>query len=103
MQLPRPVVPHRLMYADLGFPLTLDHVRNTPVLVLLTAVKAWLGRENPICLIHPHGFYVVLLGRSENEEWRFHFWPQGPRAIVGMPAFIHTHDCHIESWILQGQ
>ena len=53
--------------------------------------------------MHPHGFYVVLLGRNAMEEWRFHFWPNGPRAIVGMPTFIHTHDRHVESRILQGQ
>jgi len=53
--------------------------------------------------MHPHGFHVVLLYRTDSEEWRFHFWPQGPRLIAGMPAFIHTHDRHVESRILQGQ
>jgi len=91
------------MYADLGFPVTLDHVRSAPVSVLLAAVKRWLERENPACLMHPHGFFIVLLGRTETEEWRLHFWPQGPRSITGMPAFIHTHDRHVESRILQGQ
>jgi hypothetical protein len=91
------------MCADLGFPLTLDHIRAAPAAVLLTAVKTWLERKDPICLMHPHGFYVVLLGRTEMGEWRFHFWPRGPRAIAGMPAFIHTHDRHVESRILQGQ
>jgi len=81
----------------------LDHVRTAPAPVLLASVKTWLERENPICLMHPHGFYVVLVGRTETEEWRFHFWPQGPRVISGMPAFIHTHDRHIESRVLQGQ
>ena len=91
------------MYADLGFPLTWDHVRTAPVPSLLAAVKAWLKRENPICLMHPHGFYVVPLGRTETEEWRFHFWPEGSRTITGMPARIHTHDRHVESRVLQGQ
>lgn len=91
------------MYADLGFSLTRDQVRATPAPVLLAAVKTWLERENPICLMHPHGFYVALLGRNETEEWRFHYWPKGSRAIAGMPAFIHTHDRHVESRILQGQ
>ena len=53
--------------------------------------------------MHPHGFYVVLLSRTDTEEWRFHFWPKGVRLITGMPAFIHTHDRHVESRILQGQ
>lgn len=91
------------MSADLGFPLTQDCVQATSADILLAAIKQWLERENPICLLHPHGFYVVLLGRSDSEEWRFHFWAQGPRTITGMPAFIHTHDQHIESRILQGQ
>jgi len=91
------------MYADLGFPLTLDHVRTAPVPVLLTAVKTWLELENPICLMHPLGFYVVLLDRTETEEWRFHFWPKGSRLIAGIPAAIHTHDRHVESRILQGE
>jgi hypothetical protein len=66
-------------------------------------VKTWLELVNPICLMHPHGFYVVLLGCTETEEWRFHYWPKGSRAILGMPACIHTHDRHVESRILQGQ
>lgn len=91
------------MYADLGFPLTRDHVRNVPVSILLGAVRTWLERANPICLVHPHGFYVVPLSRNNAEEWRFHFWPKGPRAITGMPAYIHTHDRQVESRVLQGQ
>lgn len=91
------------MCADLGIPLTSDYIRSAPASALLARVKAWLKRKNPVCLMHPHGFYVVLLGRTETEEWRFHFWPQGPRTIAGMPAFIHTHDRHVESRILQGQ
>ena len=91
------------MCADLGFPLTINHVRAAQVPALLAAVKTWLERENPVCLVHPHGFYVVLLDRNETEEWRFHFWPRGLRAAVGMPAFIHTHDRHVVSRVLQGQ
>jgi len=91
------------MYAELGFPLTRNYVRTAPVSALLGAVKKWLERDNPTCLVHPHGFYVVLLGRTKNEEWRFHFWPKGFRTITGMPAYIHTHDRHVESRVLQGQ
>ncbi|WP_160015445.1 hypothetical protein [Pseudomonas sp. 8BK] len=91
------------MPASLKFPLTWEYVSSTPISVLKIAVKSWLELANPICLIHPHGFYVVLLDRTETEEWRFHYWPKGPRNILGMPAFIHTHDRHIESRILQGQ
>lgn len=91
------------MYANLGFPLTRQHVCTAPASDLRAGVKKWLERENPICLLHPLGFYVVLLCRNDTEEWRFHFWPKGPRPIRGIPACIHTHDCHVESRILQGQ
>lgn len=91
------------MLADLEFPLELSRVRAEPLPALRCAVKTWLTRGNPTCLIHPHGFYVALLGRTETEEWRLHFWPKGPRIVTGMPAFIHTHNCHVESRILKGQ
>lgn len=91
------------MYADLDFPLTRDHVRNIPAPILLGTVRSWLERANPICLMHPHGFYVVLLSRNDTEEWRFHFWPKESRAITGMPAYIHTHDRQVDSRVLQGQ
>jgi hypothetical protein len=91
------------MLADLGFPLTRDYVRTASVLFLRTEVKKWLKRENPICLKHPLGFYVALLGRNETEEWRFHFWPKESRAVIGIPPGIHTHDYRVESRILQGK
>lgn len=91
------------MCGKLGIPLALDQMRTAPPAVVLASVKSWLEQDDPTCLQHPHGFYVVLLGRSETEEWRFHFWPEGPRTVVGMPALIHTHDCHVESRILQGR
>ncbi len=91
------------MLADLDVPLEWSRVRAEPLPALRSAVKTWLMRESPTCLIHPHGFYVVLLGRTETEEWRLHLWPNGPRIATGMPAFIHTHNCHVESRILKGQ
>lgn len=91
------------MHADLGFPLTLAHVQAAPTAMLLAAIREWLGREKPACLMHPHGFYVVPLSRTQTEDWRFHVWPRGTRRISGMPAFVHTHNCHVESRILQGE
>lgn len=91
------------MLANLDVTLEWSLVRTEPLPALQSAVKAWLMRERPTCLRHPHGFYVVFLGRTETEEWRLHFWPKGPRIVTGMPAFIHTHNCHIESRILKGQ
>ncbi|WGS45184.1 hypothetical protein LFL97_20780 [Burkholderia sp. JSH-S8] len=70
---------------------------------LQAGLSDWLQRAAPTFLVHPHGFYVVLLGRTAREEWRLHHWPAGKRATRGMPAFIHTHDCHVESRILVGQ
>lgn len=91
------------MYADLGFDLTREYLHNAPVREVITAVRRWLYQNNPTCLMHPHGFYVVLLGRSETEEWRLHFWPKGKKIITGMPARIHTHNRHIESRVIQGK
>jgi hypothetical protein len=69
----------------------------------LAHIKGWLSAGNPTCLRHPLGFYVALLQRSPDAEWRFHVWPKGQRVITGMRAFVHTHNCHIESRILTGQ
>lgn len=91
------------MFDNFDFALRWEHVRDASLPALRAAIKAWLMRKNPTCLIHPHGFYVVLLRRTETEEWRLHLWPEGPRHVTGMPAFIHTHNCHVESRILKGQ
>lgn len=91
------------MLVDLGFPLEWNSVRALPLPALQAGLQTWAMRENPTCLMHPHGFYVTLLGRTATEEWRLHFWPQGPRRVTGMPAFIHTHNCHVESRIIKGQ
>jgi hypothetical protein len=91
------------MRADTGFPMNLADVQSAPAPNLLFKLRTWLAQENSACLMHPHGFYVVLLDRTETEEWRFHLWPKGIRKTVGMPAFIHTHDRHVESRVLQGE
>ncbi|MHA3013508.1 hypothetical protein E6A55_04460 [Cupriavidus necator H16] len=70
---------------------------------LQAAIKSWLMRAKPNCLIHPHGFYVVMLGRDDSAEWRLHFWPPGRRPVTGMPAYIHTHNCHVDSRIIKGE
>ncbi|MGQ0280267.1 hypothetical protein ACT17R_16635 [Sphingopyxis sp. Q841] len=66
-------------------------------------IRDWLAEQNLPCLRHPHGFYVALLARDDDEEWRFHLWPKEQRIITGMPAFIHTHDCHVASRVLAGR
>jgi hypothetical protein len=85
------------------FPLKWDAVRAAPLSDLHAELRTWLQRAQPTCLLHPHGFYVVLLGRTDSEEWRLHHWPLGKRSVTGMPAFIHTHNCSVESRILKGQ
>jgi hypothetical protein len=91
------------MPADIGFPLTFEHVQSAPSHDLLAAIGSWIDRVNPTCLVHPHGFFVVLLDRSEARDWRFHFWPKGPRTLTSMPAMVHTHDKVVESRIIQGE
>lgn len=68
----------------------------------LAAIKHWLMVKKPNCVLHPNGFYVALIDRSPDEEWRFHLWPKGPRTITGMPAGVHNHNCRIESRVLAG-
>ncbi|MBF8745350.1 hypothetical protein [Pseudomonas monteilii] len=75
---------------------------GAPVPTLLAALRKWISDTNPSCLLHPHGFHVLLLKRSEGEEWRLHLWPPTARQSTGMPARIHTHDRHVESRILKG-
>lgn len=91
------------MRAELTFPLTLEYVHTIPTEHLMAALKNWLCSTNPVCLVHPHGFFVVPVDRTEAGDWRFHFWPKGKRPIRGMPALIHTHDRHVDSRILSGQ
>lgn len=91
------------MLAKMPFPLSLEYVRSAPPAALLAGLQSWVKVSDPICLVHPHGFFVVLLNRSETEDWRFHWWPAGPRTLTGMPALIHTHDKIVESRILAGK
>lgn len=73
-----------------------------PIPTLLGAIRDWISATEPSCLLHPHGFHVLLLKRTESEEWRLHLWPPTVRETIGMPARIHTHDRHVESRILRG-
>lgn len=80
-----------------------EQIADTPPSVLLGSLRSIVQSRNPVCLVHPHGFWVTLLHQTEFEDWRMHFWPKGPRPLSGMPAFIHTHDRHVDSRILQGE
>lgn len=90
------------MPVKIPFPLTLDHVRSASTSALFASLQSWVKVSDPTCLIHPHGFAVVLL-KSGFADWRLHWWPKGPRTLTGMPGMIHTHDKIIESRILTGQ
>jgi len=86
---------------DLSF-LKLERIGATSTSNIKDALRAWIVETKPRCLKHPHGFYVMLLNRSEDEEWRLHLWPSSHRQISGMPAGIHLHDTHVSSRILVG-
>lgn len=91
------------MSGKLRLPLSLNQLRLSPPTSLLEPVKTWMQASNAKCFLHPHGFWTVLLSRSETEEWRFHYWPKGPRTKTGMPAAIHNHDKVIESRVVLGE
>ncbi|MFJ4350538.1 hypothetical protein ACIPZ5_06520 [Pseudomonas sp. NPDC089428] len=82
--------------------LNLEHFGNTSTPSIKEALRAWITVKKPRCLKHPHGFYVMLLNRTDDEQWRLHLWPDGERQISGMPARIHLHDTHVSSRILAG-
>lgn len=89
------------MHTDLSF-LDREHLTTTPTQSIKEALRMWIAERKPRCLKHPHGFYVMLLKRSVDEQWRLHLWPNGHREITGMPARIHLHDTHVSSRILTG-
>lgn len=91
------------MSDDINLPKFFDPEWAPSAQELLWNIRRWLTDTNPNCLVHPHGFYVVPLRRSADCDWRFHYWPQGPRELRGMPAFIHTHDRQVDSLILHGE
>jgi hypothetical protein len=91
------------MTADLAAILTAQYVQTATPSALLAHIRIWIKVAQPSSLIHPHGFLVLLLQRTDREEWRFHVWPQGTRLISGMPGRIHTHDKVVDSRILKGE
>ena len=91
------------MPADLSFPISIQQLHSLPPEYLLNGIRKWIEKKASTCLVHPHGFWVVLLSKSQTEEWRFHYWPKGPRVTTGMPAMIHTHDRVVESRIILGE
>ena len=91
------------MPADFGATLAPEYVQTATPSALLAGIGAWIEAARPSTLIHPHGFLVLLLHRTDREEWRFHVWPQGMRLISGMPGPIHTHDKFVDSRVLKGE
>jgi hypothetical protein len=91
------------MPADFATILTPQYVQTARPSALLAGIRVWIEAAQPSSLIHPHGFLVLLLRRTDREEWRFHVWPQGMRLISGMPGPIHTHDKVVDSRVLKGE
>ena len=91
------------MSVEPHFSITRQQLHSMAPASLIERVKEWINEKDPISLQHPHGFWVVLLNKSEMEEWRLHYWPRGCRKITGMPAKIHTHDRVVESRIMLGE
>ena len=91
------------MPADLSFPISIQQLHSLSPECLRESTKEWIRKKSLNCVIHPHGFWIVLLSKSQTEEWRFHYWPKGPRVTTGMPATIHTHDRVVESRIILGE
>ena len=91
------------MSDDVAARLTAEYVRTATPSALLADIRGWMQAAQRPSLIHPHGFCVLLLHRTEREEWRFHVWPQGMRLISGMPGPIHTHDKVVDSRVLKGE
>lgn len=91
------------MSVDFAKELSLKYVIEEQPSVLLGCIKDWIFATGRSALLHPLGFFVILLRRSDQEEWRFHVWPKGERHITGMPALIHTHDKIVDSKVLKGE
>lgn len=90
------------MHAELDELLSRDHFLSCDRGALLNALKRWIAEQNPTCLMHPHGFFVLFLKRQVDEEWRLHLWPSDRADGYGMPSRVHTHDKHVDSRILLG-
>ena len=88
---------------DPEFPFSQYGLHSKSPTILVEEVKRWMEQRNSTCLVHPHGFWVVLLNRTATEEWRFHFWPKGSRYTTGIAGKIHTHDKVVESRIVRGE
>jgi hypothetical protein len=91
------------MSADLAAVLTPEYVETAAPSVLLAEVRQWIEAARPSSLIHPHGFLVLLLNRTEREEWRFHIWPRATRFVSGLSGRIHTHAKVVDSRVLKGK
>jgi len=82
--------------------LSLEYVRDCNSGQLLSSILTWIDATKPKALRHPLGFFVVLLARVQDQEWRFHVWPKGNRVATGIMSTIHTHDKVVESKVLTG-
>jgi hypothetical protein len=91
------------MTVELSIPLSSSYVAQRDPSALLDTIAEWVMCTRPISTQHPYGFWVILLCRTETEEWRFHMWSKDRSAPGGMPAPIHTHEKVVDSRILMGE
>jgi hypothetical protein len=91
------------MSRESGLGFTRSLIENADSGELFRRVRDWIALATPTCLLHPLGFYVILLERDAQEEWRFHVWRKGARKFTGMPSVIHTHDKVVLSKVLSGE
>jgi hypothetical protein len=80
-----------------------EGVQKIPAQEIRDGLLDWLREFEPPCIVHPHGFHVVLLHSQADMEWRLHMWARGTRSISGMPTFIHTHNREVRSRVLRGR
>jgi hypothetical protein len=90
------------MPSDLGSRLTAAYIASERPSIILDYIIAGTLDQRLTATVHPYGFFVILLARSAEEEWRFHIWPPNRDIGDGMPAPIHTHEKTVTSRILRG-
>jgi hypothetical protein len=91
------------MSDNFGSRLSADYIAVVPADKLLDEIYSWASSTQLVATKHPYGFWVILLRRTDAEEWRFHLWGGSRPPTNGMPAPIHTHDKIVDSRVLQGE
>ena len=91
------------MSDDFTSRLSTDYIRVVSADKLLEEICSWASSTTSVATKHPYGFWVILLRRTEAEEWRFHLWGRNRQPTNSMRAPIHTHDKIVDSRVLLGE